>query len=34
MNMQESVKKNTQKKHGKELYGGSVAVGGVSGKST
>jgi hypothetical protein len=32
MNMQESVKKKAQKKHGKELY--SVAVGGVSGKST
>ena len=31
MNMQESVKKKAQKKHGKELY--SVAVG-VSGKST
>lgn len=26
--------KKTQKKHGKELYRGSVAVGGVSGKST
>lgn len=34
MNMQESVLKNSQKKHGKELYGESVAVGSVPGKST
>lgn len=34
MNMQESVLKISQKKHGKELYGESVAVGSVPGKST